>query len=178
MRLFIAIKIPENIKDYIVKIQENIDNPINKIRFVKKEQIHLTLKFLGEVQPNNLEIIKENLKKITFIKFSVNLDNIGVFPSESYIRVIWVGLKPEEPILELQRNIDETLKKLFSEEKNFKTHITLARVKHIENKEIFINKLKNMEIENIKFDINDFKLVKSTLTPKGPIYEDLEVFGS
>lgn len=178
MRLFIAIEIPENIKEYISKIQGKIDNETNKIRFVNKNHIHLTLKFLGEVQPNKVETIRNNLKKIVFNPFSVYLDSIGVFPSENYIRVIWIGLKPEEPILELQKNIDETLKKLFSKENNFKAHATLARVKFIENKENFINKLKNMKIENKKWDINNFKLIKSTLTGKGPIYEDLEVFGS
>jgi 2'-5' RNA ligase len=177
MRLFIAIEIPEEIKEYIVKIQKNIDATTNKIRFVAPNQIHLTLKFLGEIQPNNLEEIKNNLKKITLKPFSVVLDTIGVFPSESYIRVIWIGLKPEEPILGLQRNIDEELKKLFKKEKDFKPHLTLARVKYIEDKKSFIEKLKIINIENKKIDVNKFKLVKSTLTPKGPIYEDLEVFG-
>jgi len=176
MRLFIAIEIPENIKDYIAKIQEKISNNTNKIRFVNKNQIHLTLKFLGEVQPYKTGKIRTLLKKITFDSFSVHLDSIGVFPSESCIRVIWVGLNPKRPILELQRDIDETLKKLFGKEKNFKAHVTLARVKYVENKKNFINKLKNMKIENVEFGINDFKLVKSTLTPNGSIYEDLEVF--
>jgi len=177
MRLFIAIGIPEDVKEYLVSIQEKINNAANKIRHVNKNQIHLTLKFLGEVQPNNLDEIKNNLTKITFKSFSVVLDNIGVFPSESYIRVVWVGLKPEEPVLELQKNIDENLKKLFKKEKDFKAHLTLARVKYIEDKNNFINKLKNIKIENKKFNVNNFKLIKSTLTPQGPVYEDLQVFG-
>ena len=176
MRLFIAIEIPEEVKDHIVKIQENIDTTANKIKFVNPNQIHLTLKFLGEVQPNNLEEIKNNLKKITLKPFSVVLDKIGVFPSESYIRVIWVGLNPEDKILDLQKNIDENLKKLFKKEKDFKPHLTLARVKYIEDKKAFVDKLKKINVENKKIDINSFKLIKSTLTPKGPIYEDLEVF--
>ena len=176
MRLFIAIEIPEEIKDYIVKIQKNIDATTNKIKFVNPNQIHLTLKFLGEVQPNIVENIKEELKKITFNPFSVYLDKIGVFPSESYIRVVWVGLNPEDKILDLQKNIDENLKKLFKKEKDFKPHLTLARVKYIEDKKAFVDKLKKMNVENKKIDINSFKLIKSTLTPKGPIYEDLEVF--
>ncbi|MBU90319.1 RNA 2',3'-cyclic phosphodiesterase [Candidatus Woesearchaeota archaeon] len=177
MRLFIAIEIPEEVKEYIVKIQKDIDNTANKIRFADKNQIHLTLKFLGEVQPDKADVIKEELKRISFNPFSVQLDKIGVFPDEGYIRVIWVGLKPEEPILELQKDIDEALEKSFKKEKNFKAHITLARVKYIEDKENFINKLKNIEIENKKIEVNNFKLVKSTLTPEGPVYENLMVFG-
>jgi 2'-5' RNA ligase len=177
MRLFIAIEIPEEVKEYIVKIQKDIDDTANKIRFADKNQIHLTLKFLGEVQPDKADVIKEELKRISFNPFSVQLDKIGVFPDEGYIRVIWVGLKPEEPILELQKDIDEALEKSFKKEKNFKAHITLARVKYIEDKENFINKLKNIEIENKKIEVNNFKLVKSTLTPEGPVYENLMVFG-
>jgi len=177
VRLFIAIEIPEDIKDHISQIQQDIDISKNKIRLVNGDQIHLTLKFLGEVQPNNIEMIKQDLRKITFKAFSVCLDKIGVFPNESYIRVIWIGLEPEEPVLELQKSIDENLRKLFEKEKNFKPHLTLARVKYIEDKENFINKLININIEKKKFDVNNFKLVKSTLTPKGPDYEDLEVFG-
>ena len=178
MRLFIAIEIPEDIKEYLTSIQEKIYMNSNKIRFVKKEQIHLTLKFLGEVQPNIADEIKDNLKRINFNPFSVVLDNLDIFPNDSYIRVIWVGLKPEQPILELQKSIDGSLKKLFKKEKNFKAHVTLARVKYIENKDNFIDKLKTIKVENKKIGISNFKLIKSTLTPKGPVYEGFEVFGS
>jgi|TARA_Y100000310_G_scaffold80298_1_gene76952 2'-5' RNA ligase len=178
MRLFIAIKITEDIKEYLAKIQEKLDgNTANKIKCVNKDQIHLTLKFLGEVQPDKVEEIKNNIKKIIFVPFSAYLDKIGVFPSENYIRVVWVGLKPEEPILEIQKGIDENLKKLFKKEKSFKSHLTLARVKFIDDKKKFVDKLRNIKIENKKMDISCFKLIKSTLTPQGPIYEDLEVFG-
>ena len=176
MRLFIAIEIPEDVKEHLVKIQENIDTTKNKIRLVNKGSMHLTLKFLGEVQPNKLGDIKDDLKQITFKPFSVVLDTIGVFPSEDYIRVVWVGLKPEEPVLELQKNIDENLKKLFKKEKDFKPHLTIARVKYIEDESSFISKLKSIKIESKKIEVNNFKLVKSTLTPKGPVYEAIGVF--
>ena len=129
MRLFIAIEIPEEIKDYLCGIQQEIVDSKNKIRLVNKGNMHLTLKFLGEVQTDKVEVLNKNLKEIPFKPFSVVLDAIGVFPSENYIRVVWVGLKPEEPVLELQKNIDEALKKLFKKEKNFKPHLTIARVK-------------------------------------------------
>jgi len=176
MRLFIAIEIPEDIKEYFSKIQGEININSNKIRFIKKEQIHLTLKFLGEVQPEIIEEIKNNLKKIVFKPFSVVLNSVGVFPNENYIRVIWVGLKPEEPVLNLQKGIDEKLKKLFKRERDFKPHLTLARVKYIENKEDFISKIKSIKIENKNISVDSFKLVKSSLTMQSPIYEDIDIF--
>ena len=90
---------------------------------------------------------KDNLRKIEIRSFSVVLDDIGVFPSENYIRVIWVGLNPEEQVLELQKNIDESLKNLFKKERDFKPHLTLARVKYIEDKKGFIGELKKLNIE-------------------------------
>jgi 2'-5' RNA ligase len=174
MRLFIALDFNE-LEDYFTGLQSLL--PENaKLSLTKS--FHLTLKFLGEVQPNNVERMIECLKKIKFKPFSVFLDSIGIFPSESYIRVVWVGLKPEDEILELQNEIDESLKELFKKEKDFKAHITLARVKYVEDKKSFIQQLKNIKIENKKIQINSFKLIRSTLTPKGPIYEDLAIFNS
>lgn len=174
MRLFLAIEIPNDIKDYISQIQESFNN--NGLRLVNLDRMHLTLKFLGEVQLNKINIIKEKLNKIKFNNFSIFLDKIGFFPNEKYIKVIWIGLKPEKEILQLQKNIDENLKILFKKDKNFKGHVTIARVKFIENKKDFIEKLKTIAIEKKEIKVENFKLIKSTLTPEGPIYEELEVF--
>lgn len=176
MRLFIAIELPDDIKECLSKIQEKIIGPENKIRLVGKEQMHLTLKFLGEVRPHNAEILRKSLKEIAFEPFSVSLDVIGVFPNENYIRVVWFGLKPEDKIMELQKSIDDKLQKLFQKEKGFKAHLTLARVEYIKDKAAFIQKLNGIKVDNKKIEVNNFKLIKSTLTPKGPIYENLEVF--
>lgn len=192
MRLFIAIDFNE-LKDYFVELQNQL--PKNaKLSLVKT--FHITLKFLGEVQPDKVEEIINKLKTIKLESFTVFLDSIGVFPSENYIRVVWVGLKPEDKVLELQKQIDEALSKLFKptktfgfrgtknakhflvKEKDFKSHITLARVKYPEDKKQFLGQLKKIKVENKKIEIKDFRLIKSTLTPKGPIYEDLMIFSS
>lgn len=173
MRLFIAIDF-NNLKDYFQELQNQL--PKNaKVSLTRT--FHLTLKFLGEVQPNIVEDIAKSLRYVNFEPFTVFLGSIGIFPSENYIRVVWVGLKPEEKILELQKNIDEYLKEYFKKEKDFKAHITLARVKYPEDKKSFVEQLKKIEVESKKFEIKDFRLIKSTLTPKMPIYEDLGVFG-
>ena len=174
MRLFIAIDFNE-LKDYFAELQKLL--PKNaKLSFTKA--FHLTLKFLGEVQPNNAEKVADILKNIKFKHFSVQLDSIGIFPTENYIRVVWAGLKPEDNVLDLQKNIDESLKELFKKEREFKAHITLARVKYPEDKKSFVEQLKKIKVESKKIEIKDFRLVKSTLSPKGAIYEDLEVFNS
>ena len=178
MRVFIAINIPEEIKDYFKIIQEMIDKENVKIRLAHKGQMHLTLKFLGEVQPDMVKKVCEELKNIKFQSFPVYLDSIGIFSSKKYIRVIWIGLRPEEEIIKIQKNIDDILNKCFKREKDFEPHLTLARVKFVEDKEKFVRGLKNIKIKRKKFEINNFKLVKSILTKKGAIYEDIAIFNS
>lgn len=174
MRLFIAIDFNE-LKDYFAHLQNLL--PKNaKLSYTKA--FHLTLKFLGEVQPNNADGIINILKNVKFRNFHVFLDGVGIFPSENYIRVVWVGLEPEDKILELQRNIDGSLRALFKKERDFKAHITLARVKYPEDKKLFIEQLKKIKVENKEIEVKQFKLIKSTLNPKGPIYGDLAVFNS
>lgn len=173
MRLFIAINFQE-MKDYFAELQSYL--PKNaKISLTKT--FHLTMKFLGEVQPDKVEVIASKLRMLCPKSFPVYLDSIGVFPTENHIRVVWVGLQPEEKIIELQSEIDDSLKDLFKKEKDFKAHITLARVKYLEDKKAFIGRLRKIKVENKKIEIKNFRLVKSTLTPQGPIYEDLERFG-
>ncbi|MBI2650178.1 RNA 2',3'-cyclic phosphodiesterase [Candidatus Woesearchaeota archaeon] len=172
MRLFIAIDFNE-LRDYFTELQYYL--PKNA-RLSLTKTFHLTLKFLGEVQPDKIEAIADNLKRVKFEEFSVNLDSIGIFPTENYIRVVWVGLKPEESVLELQKNIDESLKGIFKKEKDFKAHITIARVKYPEDKKSFVERIKSIKVENKKIAVKNFRLVKSTLSKGGPVYEDLEIF--
>lgn len=174
MRLFIALELPEEVKEELLKVQKLL--PEAKMRPVGKEQMHLTLKFLGEVTPEKAERVKECLKKVELKPFRTCLSKIGVFPSESYIRVVWVGLEPEQEIVELQKAIDSSLEKDFPKDKQFKAHLTLARVKFVKDKKAFVEGVKKIKATPISFDVKDFRLKKSTLMLTGPIYEDVAVF--
>jgi len=174
MRLFIALDFDE-LKDYFVSIQDQIDEEFAKVSFPRS--FHLTLKFLGEVAENKVSIIKEELKKIKFESFSIYLDKISFFPNENYIKVVWIGLKPMDKINELQQKIDDSLVNLFPKDKRFHPHLTICRVKFVKDKPKFIENLNKIEIEEKKIDVNKFKLIKSTLTREGPVYEVLDVFG-
>jgi len=173
MRVFIAIELPENIKNYLKDLQKSLTDI--KASFVK--EFHLTLKFLGEVSDEDIENIKEALSKIKPEKFSVNLSKLGFFSNEDYIRVVWAGLEPEKKVLDLQKKIDLSMESFgFRREKDFKSHLTLARVKFIENKKEFVEKIKSLEIKPFGFEVSSFSLIKSTLTRDGPIYEELAKF--
>ena len=175
MRSFIAIDFNE-LKEHFQSLQKRIEIPSTKISLAKT--FHLTLKFLGEVQPNTLLLIKDKLNSIKFTDFKLFTNAIGFFPSESMPRVIWIGLKPEDELIALQKSIDESLKDIFKLENNFKPHITLARVKSIEDKDIFCNSVSKFQTSPKSIHVKEFKLFKSTLTKQGATHESIAAYNS
>jgi RNA 2',3'-cyclic 3'-phosphodiesterase len=172
VRAFISIDIPEEIRKEIIKIQDSLPQFIGKK--TESENLHLTLKFLGEIEGDKLKEIKKRLEKINFNKFEAEIGEIGTF-SEKYVRIIWVSITNCE---ELQIKIDEILSDISPKEKRFMGHLTIARIKKIENRENFLNNLKKIEIPKTKFIVNNFKLKKSILTEKKPIYEDIKIYSA
>jgi len=176
-RGFIAIDIPINKK--FLEMENEIKNTAADLKLVEPENIHVTLKFLGDTDEENIdkigEIIKNSVKDIN--SFNIKLKGSGVFPNKSYIKVIWIGLENAEKIGEIAKKIDEQLKNLgFQVEKRgFSAHLTIARVKSSRNKEKLlqiIEKYKDVEFATI--NVSSVKLKKSDLTPKGPIYTTLK----
>jgi len=176
MRCFIAIDLPGEIKDYLFNLQKEFDNNLIKVKWVAKKNLHLTLKFLGEVDEKTLEEVKRKLKGIKIKKFLLKLEEVGLFPDENYVRVIWIGLKPDENIIKLQKLIDSELLDLFKGEQEFKAHLTLGRAKFVKDKEGFKALFKKIKIKDLEFKVDSFKLMKSTLTKDGPIYDVLELY--
>tara|TARA_Y100000310_G_scaffold43465_1_gene40562 strand:- start:14954 stop:15487 length:534 start_codon:yes stop_codon:yes gene_type:complete len=176
MRLFIAVTLPDNIREYIKDIQKQVPLNNNKIKLVSAEQLHLTLKFLGEVSEKDVDKVKECLSAVKVKQFKAVLDGTGAFPSESYIRVVWVGLRPKNKFIELQQRVDKSLLELFKPDKRFQPHVTIARVRFVEDKKGFFEKVKNIKVEEKEFIVKNFKLVKSTLTGEGPVYEEIGSF--
>jgi len=168
MRSFIAIEIPFGRK--IEELQSSIEG---KVKLVEKENMHITLKFLGDIDENMVKIIKEIIENCKVEKFTIELKGVGFFPNERYIRVIWIGVNQYEPIVKMAKCIDSKLSKFgFQKEKSYVPHLTVARAKgrvSIRN----IDKFIHMDFGRV--EIKEIKLKKSTLTPKGPIYEDIAV---
>ncbi len=167
MRIFIAIDIPENIKKEILRIQNSL--PKFNGKKTEYENLHLTLKFLGEIDGKEIEKIKQKLRKIKLNKFEAEINSIGMFSD----RIIWLGIKNCD---ELQKEIDSSLSELFEKEDRFMGHLTIARIKEIKEKKLFLNELKKLKISQIKFIVNEFNLKKSKLSKNGPIYENIEAY--
>ncbi len=169
-RVFIGFFLPEEVKDKIVEIQKKL--PFFKGKKTERKNLHLTLKFLGELSDKEIELVKEKLEEIKFKKKICFIDSIGFF-SKDFIKIIWIHLSNCE---DLQKKIDESLKNFFEPEKRFMSHLTIARVKSVQNKSIFINKLNEICFEKISFEIEEFYLIKSDLKKEGPRYSILKEF--
>jgi 2'-5' RNA ligase len=173
MRCFIAIDLPAEIRNELAEIQNKLPKD-SKLIFVNPENIHLTIKFLGEIDDAKTSKVKEILKKFQFKQFKAKLSGIGVFPSTSFIRVIWVGIEPKENFVKIHSLIDKlTSLENIKIDLNWENHATLARVKFIKDKKAFQEQLKKIKINPIEFTVDNLKLKKSTLTPDGPVYEDI-----
>ena len=170
IRTFIAADIPKNIQEEIRSIQEKL--PEFKGKLTETENLHLTLKFLGDVDDETLLEVKKRLKKIKLKDFETRISEIGVFSPE-YVRIVWIKLDNCE---ELQKTIDEKLSYLFEKEKRFMSHLTIARVKSVKSKKEFLQGIEKISFPKIKFMVKNFKLKKSVLTEKGPVYETLEKY--
>ncbi len=166
MRAFIAIEVPFTPK--IEKLQKSIEG---RVKLVEKENMHITLKFLGDINDETFEKVRTVVEDCKVDKFHITLKGVGFFPNERYIRVIWIGVENYEPIERMARCIDEKLRKLgFQREKSYVPHLTVARVKgrvRIEN----LDELRKINYGEVV--VREIKIKKSILTPRGPIYEDL-----
>ncbi|MGC8663096.1 MAG: RNA 2',3'-cyclic phosphodiesterase [Thermoplasmata archaeon] len=168
MRCFIGIKVPVN--DKIINFQNNLKRNF-KIKLVEPQNMHITLKFLGELDDKNLEKIKKAMEKLEFKRFIVQLLGAGAFPRETNARVIWIGLVSNE-LNELGDTVSTILRD-YSDEK-FSPHLTLGRLKIPANVSGFLSNYRKIDFGSIT--VNSFEIYKSTLTPQGPIYEKIEGF--
>lgn len=184
MRTFIAIPCPEELKDKIVEIQKRIKN-LGKIKLVERENIHMTLKFLGDTDENKINEIIEILNSVSknqkIKKFKIHLWGIGVFPNENYIKILWVGISEgSEEILDLHQKIDEQLKSSgFKKDKKFHPHFTIARVKFLkprDKREVQQVLSENSNTDFGSFEVSGFELMKSELTSEGPVYSVIKKF--
>jgi 2'-5' RNA ligase len=175
MRTFISINLSEEAISEIKRIQKELEEKNLFVgKFTEEENLHLTLKFLGEIDEKKIEEIRRRLGKVKVKEFKAKLGEIGVF-SEEFIRIIWIKLDGEG-IFELQKQIDETLNGLFDKEFRFMGHITIARVKNIRNKKEFFEFLKGLNAKNVESEVKTFELMKSELFPQGPRYSVVEEF--
>ena len=178
IRAFIAVDIENNdFSNQITEIQKNILDIGADIKPVPPENVHLTLRFLGEIETNLLEKIIDILRLIDFQPFEIRLRGTGAFPSMKKINVIWIGLeRGQEELTKLSRLLETHLIKLgFPQDKRgFSPHITIARLRSGRNREAVADLLHESKEKNYgSMMVHAIRLKKSVLTPQGPIYSTI-----
>jgi 2'-5' RNA ligase len=174
-RAFIAVEFSDEVIKEIARVQGLLEKTKFMGKLTELENLHLTLKFLGEINEETLGKAKEKLKEIRFDKMKLKLGKIGTFSIHGDPSIIWIKVEGAG-LYELQKKIDESLKGLFASEERFMGHLTIARVKYVKDKKNFLDKIGAIHVEPIAFDCLNFKLKESELKAIGPVYTDLEEY--
>jgi len=176
MRAFLAIEIPEHTRlkvDDFIQEQSKKDLPVKWVRF---ENLHVTLKFLGEIDDRKKAEIIPAIKEIAemYKPFKIDLEGVGCFPGTKNPRVLWIGVKQgAEQLRRLVLQLEERLTRFgFKREKRYHAHLTIGRIK----KFCKVDDILSKNITTEAFSINAITLFRSTLKPEGPIYEELKKF--
>lgn len=182
IRTFVAIELPPDIRDALQRIINRLKSSAGEVRWVKADLIHLTLKFLGDVEEGRIPDIAGCIERCVsgFSSFPLAVRGLGAFPGESSPQVIWIAAADETGSLAgLQRSIEAGLAHVgFAKEKRpFSPHLTLGRLRSPRGKEAARRGLAELQQADCgSFRADGVSLIKSDLTPNGPIYTVLQSF--
>ncbi|ATW24228.1 2'-5' RNA ligase [Candidatus Formimonas warabiya] len=175
MRTFIALELNSPVRDQLAQISAPFLGKNREIKWVAPENLHLTLKFLGEITANQCEGIKNALKEICakHHPFSLTFQGLGAFPHFRSPKIIWAGVNDSAPLLGLVKDISSLIKA--GDGKDFRPHITLARIK--ENSPRLLDVIKDLEEKRSHLfgtvKIEGISFMESVLRPAGPIYQKI-----
>lgn len=178
IRCFISVDIDNHtVLDNLYELQKALKKAGADIKLVDVNNLHLTLKFLGDIVYSIVKEVCGVIDDVVFHPFDIELKKVGVFPSMKRISVVWVSIeKGNSELLNIFNQLESKLYQIgFQPEKRkFVTHITVARVRSRRNRKALVQILgdvKNREFGVIR--VSAIKLKKSVLTPKGPIYSTI-----
>ena len=172
-RLFVAIRPPQAIRDQLLDLMEGVAGA----RWMDDDQLHLTLRFIGEVERHLAQDIAAALSAVRHPPFEIALSGLGAFERRGGAKVLWAGVTPHEPLKALHKKIDQAIARagLEPERRAFHPHITLAR---LGRGAAPIQPLIETQggLASAAFPAEEFRLYESTLTPAGAEYTLVERF--
>lgn len=168
IRLFIAVELPPEIRSYI----KDLGRGIPGARPVHEQQIHLSLRFLGEVEGTMFKDIRECLLKVRQKPFLLQISGVGHFPPRGKPRVIWAGVTPIDELIRLKNRVDRELLRcgLEAERRKFSPHITLARLRNSPIQRISSFLSANSFLLTPTFPVDHFHLFSSQLGRNGAVH--------
>jgi 2'-5' RNA ligase len=178
VRSFIAVDINDPaLLDRFVNIQRQLEETGADLKLVERRNIHITIRFLGELGTDMVQEVEKAMRSISFEPFEVEFRGLGAFPSLGRINVIWVGIREgadrlSEIFAELEPKIIEL--GLPADQRGFSPHMTIARVRTGRNRGALANMVRRLQDEEFgAITVHSLELKKSVLTPDGPIYSTL-----
>jgi len=179
IRAFVAIDTPQEIKMELDELISNLRESAPDIRWVKAANLHLTLRFLGDIPKNSVgDLAAEIAKNVSnFGPFEISLMGIGGFPNLKKARVIWVGGgEGSERLYELAPLVEKSCRDcgFGATDKPFSSHLTIGRVKFPKGHEGLISLVESIQFESSDFPVEEVVIFKSDLFPAGPKYTRLE----
>lgn len=180
MRAFVAIDLAPGIVESLVGFQSELSRTGADLKLVERENLHFTLKFLGEITDSQAAEARSRLGGLRLAPAKVELRGAGAFPNPRKPRVVWAGVAPEHErsIAPIAREVMGSLAPIGErDDRPFQAHITLARVRSLRNSGELAEVLRRNSGRSFgTAELNEFKLKSSVLTQGGPIYSDLGVF--
>ena len=182
-RLFISVDVKDQSILKAIEVATEEVKQLKSVRLVNSSQLHFTLKFLGDTPEDKISVINSALSAIQWMRFDLTLQGLGVFPKPSFPRVVWVGVSSGQQLIkDLAQKVDKALfKEGFPKEKRpFSPHLTIGRFKSRNfSSELLLEILQNFQnVEFGRLSVQEVNLKKSTLTPRGAIYETLSTFSA
>jgi len=179
IRAFVALPLPESVRNQIRSAQEALKNYRLNIRWVRPENIHLTLRFLGDVNPADVERLHKALEQATADREPLELvaKGFGVFPNIRKPRVNWMGVGGDTgKLFELQRRVEEELARVGfpPESRRFKAHLTMGRSKGRIQGTQLVKAFEELEDFALPFTAGSVILYQSRLSPRGARYTRLK----
>lgn len=176
MRCFIAIELPEAVKSTLSGIEEELKKSRADVRWVKPDNVHLTLKFFGNIEDKKTEKIIEIMENICsqYAPFAIEIKGMGTFPNIKSPRVLWVGIEGNDTLKTLQEEIENKMESIGfeREDRAFTAHLTLGRFRTSIEKEGLLKAVKLHEKDTFVGTINvqSLSLIRSDLHPEGARY--------
>jgi len=180
MRLFIAIGIDDSVREGCVKIMGSLKDSGADIRTVRPENLHVTLKFLGEVREDDVKLITNEMDDFSgsFGPFTLGFSTLGFFGNPRFPRVVWIGISEgRENVRRMCEDLGKRLFHIRNEDKKPRPHLTLGRVRSPVNSENLLETIRSMrDVKLGELRVKEIKLMSSILGPGGPAYTDIKAF--
>jgi len=178
VRAFIAVEFSPEAREEFVRVEEVFKKAGADVKWVEPENVHITLKFLGNIPEEKIAYFAEKVEKAAFLtrSFEMVLEGTGAFPGWGYPKVIWIGIgEGNKEIKGLAKSVEDVLAEEGFEKENrpFSPHVTIGRVRTGKNRSRLKEIAESLEIKAVTSSVSRIILFRSDLSPKGPAYTPL-----